>query len=138
VRKVVLILMAGLLSGCGFAYNINRDKLLQSATEADFGPPPPENHEEIEKAFILENLKDPESARFRSIDKINKTAIQSGFASPTPILVWITALSVNAKNSYGGYSGFQYYAFAWQNERLVAFSGPTKSMEEMVFWEYLK
>lgn len=138
MKRVVLLLMAVVLSGCGFAYNINRDKLLESATEADFGPPPPANHEEIEKAFILESLKDPESARFKSIDKMNKTAIQSGFASPTPILVWITGLSVNAKNSYGGYTGFQYYLFAWQNEKIIAFSGPTQSMEGMVFWEYLK
>lgn len=126
------------LSGCGFAYNINRDKLMSSATEADYGPQPPANHEELERNLILERLKDPDSAKFKPMGKVSKSAIPSGFASPTPILVWGTGMAVNAKNAYGGYTGFQYYAFAWRDGKIIATGGPVETMDSPVFWSYIK
>jgi len=136
------ILSAGLaavmLSGCGIAYGIKRDEMLRNATEADFGPRPPANHEETEKNLVLERLKDPESARFKSVDKIKNTAIQTGFASPTPVLVWITAIGVNAKNGYGGYTGFQYYGFAWKDNKVIAISSPAESLDGAVYWNYIE
>lgn len=135
---ILIVLSAVMLSGCGIAYGIKRDNMLKNATEADFGPKPPANHEEIEKQLLLDRLKDPESARFKSVDKMKNTAIQAGFASPTPVLVWITALSVNAKNSYGGYAGFQYYGFAWRDGRVIAVSSPAESLESTVYWNYIE
>lgn len=126
IKVSVLLLMISAISGCGVAYNVNRNSLLKSATESDYGPPPPPNHQDLEAQAIRARLKDPESARFEfGVGEIRRDAIQSGFASPTPILVWRTVVQVNAKNSYGGYTGFQPWHFAWSNGRIIAtsFSG---------------
>lgn len=139
MRNITLIMLSAvMLSGCGIAYGIKRDSLLKNATEADFGPRPPANHEEMERSIVLERLKDPESARFKSVDKMKNTAIQAGFASPTPVLVWVTALGVNAKNAYGGYAGFQYYGFAWRDNRVIAITSPAETLDSPVMWNYLE
>jgi hypothetical protein len=120
------------LSGCGIAYNIKRNEMLKTATEADFGPRPPSNYQETEKQMILDTLKDPDSAKFKFVEKIENTTIQKGFGSPTPILVWISEVWVNAKNSYGGYTGEQRYLFAWKDGKIIATSSP-----DSVMWKYL-
>lgn len=51
----------------------------------------------IIKAAIAENLKDPESARFRNIERVDK---------PDASIDGIYCGEVNAKNSYGGYIGY--------------------------------
>jgi len=127
------------LASCGIAYNAKRSQMLKTATEADYGPPPPTNHQDIEMQMIRASLKDPDSAKFE-FGSVTRDVIQSGFASPTPILVWRTYVRVNAKNSYGGYTGFQPHHFAWQNGRVVAIAFPlvTASGVSDGYWQYLK
>lgn len=132
----LLILSVLLLSGCGTVYQSRRNNLLQTATPKDYGPPPPINHQEIAKNIVLKQLKDPESAKFEEWSAPRRDIIQQGFASPVPILVWITSVNVNAKNSYGGYVGFQPYFFAWKNGMLYAFCSQRGS--DLVFWEYIQ
>ena len=128
-----------LLSGCGLAYQAKSKKMLNSATTADFGSEPPIDHQEMEKALIRPGLKDPDSAKF-DFGAVVRTTIPSGFASPTPILVWRTDVNVNARNSFGGYTGFQPYHFAWRDGRLIAVSFPNTSAGVVTdgLWRYLK
>lgn len=51
----------------------------------------------IIKAAIAENLKDPESARFRNIERVDR---------PDGSIDGMYCGEVNAKNSYGGYIGY--------------------------------
>lgn len=144
MKRLVVVIITGtmfalFLSGCGVAYNVKRSQMLKTATEADYGPPPPTNHQELEMQLIRANLKDPDSAKCE-FGGVTRDAIQSGFASPTPILVWRTSVRVNAKNSYGGYTGFQPYHFAWRDGRVVAVAFPTVSAYGVSdgYWQYLK
>jgi len=139
---LIAILLASVLfasSGCGVAYRINRDKLLSTATETDYGPPPPENHQDIAAQVIRQQLKDPDSAQFQ-FGGIARDAIQTGPMSPTAMLVWRTSALVNAKNSYGGYTGFQPWHLAWKNGRVIAIAPPIVMRGGEVvdgMWQYL-
>jgi hypothetical protein len=134
-----LLLAFSLLSGCGLAYQINRNGLLKSANESDYGPPPPDNHQEIEAQTIRTMLKDPGSAQFE-FGGMQRDAIQSGFASPTPILVWRTFVRVNSKNSFGGYTGFSPYHVAWRDGRIIAVAPPLVTLMGPTdgLWQYLR
>src|ERR1044071_7636831 len=107
------------LASCGMAYEANKQQLLRTAKAGDYGPPPPANHQNIERSIILSTLKDPESARFQ-FAPLARDAIPQANLSPTPVLVWMQMVSVNAKNSYGGYTGAQDYYFCWRNGKVYA------------------
>jgi hypothetical protein len=53
--------------------------MLETATEADYGSPPPANHQELERQIILDSLKDPDSAKFE-FGSVTRDAIPSGEA----------------------------------------------------------
>lgn len=57
------------------------------------------------KNMVLDQLKDPESARFRKIQGLSEYAICTDRAKEFT-MNWIYEGEVNAKNSYGGYTGF--------------------------------
>ena len=133
----LLLISVVFLFGCGLAYQSKRDELLRTAKPEDWGTPPPANHQEIEKQFVLERLKDPDSAKFKfGTEEATREILQESFASPTPILVWQTKVNVNAKNSYGGYVGFKPYLFAWKDSKIYAYF--TDSGGNISFWEYVK
>ncbi|OFI35573.1 hypothetical protein BFC17_12495 [Alteromonas lipolytica] len=60
------------------------------------------------KTIASYNLKDPGSAQFRNI-KVSRVTEERHQAQPTTIvgLIEFVCLEVNAKNSYGGYTGFK-------------------------------
>lgn len=70
---------------------------------ADYGPRP-ETYEELVKAWAEQNLKDPESARYNRISKPRKEFM---VANLKPVFGWSVCADINAKNSYGGYTGAQ-------------------------------
>ena len=123
-------ILAFLLAGCGIAYEVNREKLLKSASASDWGPPPPSWHREVEEKWVIKILKDPNSAIFKH-GTIEKDVITAGGGSAQ--LAWVSSLYVNAKNSYGGYVGDTLYQFAWKNEHLVAVKE-----NKYLQWELLK
>ncbi|WP_286936162.1 hypothetical protein [Achromobacter sp. UBA4530] len=69
----------------------------------------------VSKDFVLATLKDPDSAKFRN---------QKSFCG-----------EVNAKNSFGGYTGFKRYIAA--SKDLVVFEGD-KNLERGAFQEAWK
>jgi hypothetical protein len=74
---------------------------------------------ELSKEAVREKLKDPDSANFRSF------SIHRG-EEPTDGAFYICG-EVNAKNSYGGYAGFERFLvlFFYYPERKVGFAGTT-------------
>ncbi len=121
-RALSIVIMASAiltLCSCGVVYQSRMDQMLKNASETGYGPQPPTNYQDTEKDIILRSLRDPESARFNFI-ALRGSAIQSHFLSTEPILVWVSEVQVNAKNGFGGYTGFQPYFFAWHNGELVA------------------
>jgi hypothetical protein len=142
MKSYITILTAGVLaflvSGCGIAYESNRSQLLKSATVGDYGPRPPENYQDMEAGLVRSSLKDPDSAKFQ-FGAIYGDAIQSASFSPKAVLVWRSDVQVNAKNSYGGYAGFQPYHFAWRDGQIFAVAYPivTEYGASDGVWQYL-
>lgn len=77
----------------------------QELTRADYGPKP-ESYQVAIKSYMDRVLKDPESARYEFLHSPVK-----GFSGNPRVFGWITCVDVNAKNSYGGYTGKQRHFF---------------------------
>jgi len=129
---VVCIALA--LSSCGIAYQQERTAILTNASTQNFGPPPPANYREVGADLIKRQLKDPLSAQIEW-GTTEKDAIQMGFGSPHAVPVWITRVAVNAKNSFGGYTGATEWQLAWKNGQIVAFT--TDDAQPLPIWQYL-
>ena len=141
ITKIMLVFICiTLLYGCGTVYQSKRNELLRTAKVEDYGPSPPENHKAVEEKIILSLLKDPGSAQFQW-GEVRRDIIPKAFASPTPKLIWISSVYVNAKNSFGGYTGFKPYEFAWSAGKLYAIALPGKVHSGgtvFLFWDYLQ
>ena len=77
----------------------------EAAVTYDYGIAPIVNKADI-KAYMSDQLKDSESARYR-FDEPQKTVCNKGALSGGKVAWngWVVPFTVNAKNSYGGYVG---------------------------------
>lgn len=108
-------------AGCHLAPS--QDRARAEAQAIGYGPAPT-NHEAYIKGFIGATLKDPDSALYQF-----ETPYQ-GFTYKNPLrggglgyAGWIVAVSVNAKNSYGAYTGYERKKFLFRDGHLLAVSG---------------
>jgi len=72
-------------------------------------PPKPTDYKNKVKAYLYARLKDPDSALY---DDWSLSKAYQG-CNP-PIYGWMSMVRVNAKNGFGGYTGYQFYLF-WHN-----------------------
>lgn len=102
MRKFICFFCASaLLAGCA---TLSPEKL----ASADCGPYP-ENYEEIIRGWMQEALKDPYSAHLEA-GKPAKGAFERGLAAGGGyVFGWKVYAKINAKNSYGGYTGNRTY-----------------------------
>lgn len=112
--KIALIFIAAALTACTTAPTGQGGKPL---TLADAGPKPADAMA-IAKAAMLPILKDPESARFQLIRPARPVVtgdsiFHKGGAG------WEICVNVNAKNSYGGYTGNRTTYLLWNTGRVV-------------------
>lgn len=101
-RFFLLMLATAALSGC------LSPPSSQEMGSANYGVLP-EDYKEIVKNYSDGMLKDPESAKYMMATPC-KGWIREGVLAASggkPIYGWIIPYRVNAKNSYGGYTGFQ-------------------------------
>lgn len=119
----VMMMAALLMNGCGTVYRANRAEMIANSTEADYGPKPPDNHAEMEEAFVRTVLKDPYSAIIESTDDLRPNVVPASAdaMSTEAVRVWQTKMRVNAKNSYGAYVGMRDYFFAWKDGKMFAY-----------------
>lgn len=110
------------LGGCASAFD-------KPAPNAYYGEPPALYEQSIPEALSLA-LKDPDSARYKFLPAVkgyqNNGLVYGGRVTWTGYMV--VAL-VNAKNSMGGYTGFEAYTFYFSGERITSWhkgapSGP--------------
>ena len=87
-----------------------------------FGAQPTDSEAAI-KSYFETTLKDPDSARYRFEDGFIRVACTyARLGQTTPITwtpYWARVAQVNAKNSYGGYSGHQRYAVLFEGDIAV-------------------
>jgi hypothetical protein len=102
--------VVALLAGCA-STPITPEQIAQG----DYGAPP-SDHEAYLKSYFEGVLKDPYSAVYR-FGKPYK-----GYLTKAPIagggidqFGWLVEVDVNAKNSYGGYTGMKPYMFFYKN-----------------------
>jgi hypothetical protein len=89
---------------------------------ADFGPYPL-NQEELIKQWSLTNLKDPESVRYSTFSKPRKEYIIENY---NPVYGFSVCVGINAKNSYGGYTGTTVFWFFIRDSKLVRVKNTTE------------
>lgn len=76
---------------------------------ANFGPQPtPEECATVAKGWCNANLKDPWSAVIQNARVVGKNSVYNGLVNGGGYTYgWEIRFEVNAKNSYGGYTGFK-------------------------------
>ena len=118
-RKTYNLCLVGtlliLVSGCA------RTPTVEDLAKADYGAPISQAEAEAKaSAFLKRHLKDPDSA------KIEWGTVQTGWIRDAPInggqlrFGYVLDANINAKNSYGAYSGYKPYKFLFFNSSLVS------------------
>lgn len=86
-------------------------------TDADYGEPPPSVRPVID-TFLRLNMKDPESVQLGdSYYGPARVAVPVGFST---VYGWGVCFAANAKNSFGGYTGYQVWMVVYRNGAVVA------------------
>lgn len=115
LKKIgILVVMAFALAGCASG------PTPQDIASADYGSDIQQDEAESQiKSYFNRSLKDPESARY-GFSEVEKGHIIGNAFQGSPLYVGYTVYAkVNAKNSYGGYTGDKGYLFLFQNGRLA-------------------
>jgi len=109
----LLVLAACLaLAGCASAPVFTADQI----QAADVGPMPGEAEQATIRAAMAYYLKDPASAQYQWGEP-RKSSLSSGGRT---VIGWVVPVLVNARNSYGGYVGFEQWGFFMVNGRIVS------------------
>lgn len=98
VKSAAILLLAGLfLAGCVTQADLSK---------ADWGPVP-NDPEGRTRAYFEQTLKDPDSARYK-FGALKKGWLKEGLVyGGATRFGWVQIVSVNAKNGYGGYTGYE-------------------------------
>ncbi|MBX3606931.1 MAG: hypothetical protein KF788_16760 [Piscinibacter sp.] len=88
----------------------------RAPTASDAGPRPPDPRRVVQD-FLRGQLKDPYSAQIevRSLAPTQASGAMFG----TPVYGWGICADANAKNAYGGYTGFKPVIVVWRADRGV-------------------
>ncbi|MNJ32305.1 hypothetical protein D3C77_269670 [compost metagenome] len=114
LQRFFLVLVLAVLAGCASG------PTPQDIQHADYGQPIAQNQaEERIKQYFNGTLKDPSSAQYRFSKIEQGYIIGSAFEGKPLFAGYIITANVNAKNSFGGYTGSQGYQFLFQNGKLV-------------------
>ncbi len=83
-------------------------------TASNAGPRPPDPRRLVQD-FLRGQLKDPYSAQIE-MRSMNPTTAKGPLFGP-PVYAWGICADVNAKNAYGGYTGFKPVVVVWRADR---------------------
>lgn len=112
----LILLTLLILSGCAFQ---------KPAPDTYYGFPPTDMTESIPEAMAY-HLKDPNSAQYRYSGVAVKGYMNDGLAHGGKVgfTGWMVPFEVNAKNSYGGYTGYEPYIAFYETGRSIQFIKP--------------
>ncbi len=125
MKKTVLVISLGLaLTACvtPSPYNTNNKTqetakktiTLEEAKTKDYGTYP-KNYKQLIKSYYENVLKDPYSVKYKEITKPKKTA-----NAITGEYYYFVCATINAKNSYGGYTGWTTDTFNIKNGEILS------------------
>lgn len=110
MRRIVAVAAATLV-GCAAPSR-------QEIASADYGQYP-EAYEAVIKSYMGARLKDPDSAQYRFLN-----APKQGWdAFGNKRYGWVTCVQINAKNSFGAFTGYRLHYFMLRGEQVVDVAG---------------
>lgn len=114
LHRLFVILAIAILAGCASG------PTPQKIASADYGSPISQEQAETRvQQYFNGVLKDPYSAQYQ-FSPVQKGYIIGSAMEGRPLYAgYMITVYVNAKNSYGGYTGAQAYSFLFQNGKLV-------------------
>lgn len=116
------VMVSSVLVGCATKQTPWRPSAAEIAA-ADHGAYPA-NYQKIVRAWYRQNLKDPDSARFGVITRpLKEHAIMNQFRKEA-VYGYTVCAHVNARNSYGGYTGMKTRWFLIRNGQIVRSAKP--------------
>lgn len=113
--------------------SLNKPPSEYELANADYGLPPSENYGEQVRAVMEKRLKDPESARYR-FSSPDKEWIPRHHFDPDvkgqpsrhgQLFGWRVDFGVNAKNSYGGFTGEKSYMAFFEDGQIRGIFKPS-------------
>lgn len=108
ITRTALIAVAALVAGCASAPTTGE------IAGFDYGPYP-SAYQTVIQDYLRQRLKDPDSAQYQW-----ERGPSQGWDRYGRLNVgWRVCLQVNAKNSFGGYTGFRPYYFIINRDRIV-------------------
>ena len=114
VGNLLVVSCVAILVGCA-------TPSMEEMSNADYGPYPTE-YEQAVKNVMNQQLKDPDSAKYQ-FDVPRKgwycNAAYRGQWGSKKVYGYIVAVQVNAKNSFGGYTGSEQYYFMIRDGRVL-------------------
>lgn len=121
----ITLMTSILLIGCGVAFKNAADEFVRTQPPSAWGSQPPQHHRDVERQMILKLLKDPSSATFEFL-ALQRVVISASMTDPAVVPVWESQVLVNAKNSFGGYTGAKVWSFMYREGTLFAVSDPER------------
>jgi hypothetical protein len=108
----IMIVLSGLtiFSGCAPSQ--------QELINADYGSPP-QNYEKTIKDLMSMQLKDPYSAQYKFQAPFKGYANRGLIYGGGRDYGWVVKVWINAKNSFGGYTGYEPHVYLFRGERIV-------------------
>jgi len=85
---------------------------------ADYGGYPA-NYETLIKIHLSQTLKDPDSVRYGAFSLPRQEHVIENFMAQQAIYGYSVCVSVNAKNSYGGYTGSHVFWYFIRNGEIL-------------------
>lgn len=116
---LTLSLAVALVAACGVTYKSKAEDFARTQPESAWGSRPPTGHQKAEEGWIRSQLKDPYSADVRP-GPVGRFVLPASFTDPTVVPVWCSDINVNAKNSFGAFTGFKAWRFCYSNGNLFA------------------
>lgn len=114
--RASILIVALCLFGCA-STPIEKTRL----ANANYGPPPPADHQQIIKDKINGHLFDPTSPIYEFETPIKGYTQKSSYFETGESFGWVVCGNVNAKNRYGGYVGRTPFFVLFQTNRIVEF-----------------
>ena len=112
MKPIPTLILAGTLFGCAHL------PTPEEIAHADYGPFP-DNYEQIVKIYYSSVLKDPNSAIYKEITSPRTWALGNRLEGAK--FGYLVCVTLNAKNSYGGYVGYKTDALLIRNSAVIEY-----------------
>lgn len=120
------------LSGCAIGPTTATTPSGGVPVASDAGPRPVDTREVVQ-GFLRSTLRDPMSA-------IVEDVVGPGFVNARSSIIrpafygWVTCFSVNAKNAYGGYTGFERHVLVERDGRVLFHQKQDNDWKRSIEW----